>query len=277
MLKAAPIDRLLRQRRLTVLHTPVFISEILHGFRSSRAQDRWRENLAFALDELKPSGYFLDKTEVWREELVCGRGPFARHFLPARQSRRWQLSAERWEMILRDRLRSGDLTDVWETALPEIEAGRTMRQNQRRIAREIREDISSRMRASGRGRLSDIPFNEALKRDRQLWARELMDLVEPSRAGALYAQWQRNPSRFPFYTSFVEGIAYFGYHAGVRQNDPIDTNAQADFEQLCYLNWADAIVSNDTAFLRMAFDALWKPRNKRLLTCEEFAQYVAHA
>lgn len=51
-------------------------------------------------------------------------------------------------------------------------------------------------------------------------------------------------------------------------------NAQADYEQLAYLNWADVFVSNDEGFLASAFADLWRPRNKRLLTCQEFVGLV---
>ncbi len=56
-----------------------------------------------------------------------------------------------------------------------------------------------------------------------------MDLVDTRHANSLRDQWVQNPARYPFYTSFVEGVAYFGFHAG----KGIDTNAQADYEQLC--------------------------------------------
>jgi len=134
---------------------------------------------------------------------------------------------------------------------------------------------SRQVTGSVRGRLSDVSFDPYLRSDRQIWGNELMDLVESRRPDPLRAQWNQNPRRYPFYTSFVEGIAFFGFHSGVLHNEQVDTNAQADYEQLCYLNWADVFVSNDEGFFRSAFDALWKPRGKRLFTCEEFVSLAA--
>ena len=68
------------------------------------------------------------------------------------------------------------------------------------------------------------------------------------------------------------GMVYTFYHATCRPNEGIDRNAQIDFEQLTYLTWADIVVSNDERFFRLAFEAIWKPRGKRLETAESFAE-----
>ena len=99
----------------------------------------------------------------------------------------------------------------------------------------------------------------------------MMDRVGARRPAALADQWANCPQRFPFYSAFIEGMVYVFYHAVCKQNEGIDTNAQIDFELLTYLTWADIVVSNDTKFFRLAFEALWKPRGKRLETAESFA------
>ena len=73
--------------------------------------------------------------------------------------------------------------------------------------------------------------------------------------------------RFPGFTLFVEGIVFFGFHSGVVHNERVGTNAQADYEQLCYLNWADVFGSNDEGF-RSAFRCPAEALGKRLLICE---------
>jgi len=146
---------------------------------------------------------------------------------------------------------------------------------QRKIAVDVREEVARKMKESGRpGRLKDVRLADVLRRDTAFWGNALMDLVDATRVGPLRALWNQNPARYPFYSSFVEGIAYFGFHAGVLQHEGIDTNAQPDFEQLCYLNWADAFVSNERGFLKRAFTDLWEPRKKRLFTSEEFVDLV---
>ena len=101
--------------------------------------------------------------------------------------------------------------------------------------------------------------------------RDLMDRVCARRAAHLADQWARCPQRFPFYNAFVEGMLYAYHHAVTKQNDPVDENAQLDYEQLAYLTWADIVVSNDERFFRQAFEAIWKPRGKRFETAESFA------
>ena len=72
-----------------------------------------------------------------------------------------------------------------------------------------------------------------------------MSLVDERRQQALADQWAANPSRYPYYRAFVEGILYANHYAAVEHNKRIDDNAQADYEQLAYLCWADVFVTND--------------------------------
>ena len=273
LLRSAPTKEARRKRRIVFLHTPIFLNEILQGYGSSRAGNRWRENLSFACD-LEPAGYFLDKEQIWRDELVCGRGRLARHFMPERKTRRWNGAANLRAEINRA-IESGDLSQVWKAAETEIDEGHNKKRAQRKIAVAVREEIAEKMRdGSIRGRLKDASLAEILRRDTLFWGNALMDLVDTRHANSLRDQWAQNPARYPFYTSFVEGVAYFGFHAGILHQEGIDTNAQADYEQLCYLNWADVFVSDEQGFLRSAFNDLWKPRKKHLLTCQEFVDLV---
>ena len=64
---------------------------------------------------------------------------------------------------------------------------------------------------------------------------------------------------------------YAGYYAAAEHNEPLDRNAQVDYELLAYLTWADLVVSNDEGFFRRAFETMWKPRGKRLESAESFA------
>jgi hypothetical protein len=55
---------------------------------------------------------------------------------------------------------------------------------------------------------------------------------------------------------------------------PLDWNWQSDAEQLCFLVDVDLIVSSDQQFMRRAFDELWKPKGKRMLTPEELVKLL---
>jgi len=43
---------------------------------------------------------------------------------------------------------------------------------------------------------------------------------------------------------------------------------------MTHLLHADALVSNESGFLRRAFDDLWRPRWKVIFTSQEFADFI---
>jgi hypothetical protein len=147
--------------------------------------------------------------------------------------------------------------------------------NQARLSQEIREEIMAKFGASPTPTdLAKFPFAQMRKNEGERTGRQLMRIVSAPRAGELGEQWARAPHRFPFYSAFVDGFLYNGYYAALEHHERIDRNAQADYEQLAYLTWADLMVSNDIRFMRHAFDAIWRPRGKRLETAEGFAEFV---
>jgi hypothetical protein len=82
--------------------------------------------------------------------------------------------------------------------------------------------------------------------------------------------WILNPQEFPHFSALVEVLAYADYDAERNQNSPLDSNWFEDAQQLCFLLDVDAIVSSDRGFMRRAFEALWRPRGKRMFTPDEF-------
>ena len=51
-------------------------------------------------------------------------------------------------------------------------------------------------------------------------------------------------------------------------------NAQIDLDILTHLTRADIVVTNETGFMRQAFDDIWRPQGKRIFASEEFASYL---
>jgi hypothetical protein len=266
-LRAAPIDRARDKGLVSFYHTPIFMNEILQGFGSQKMGAAWIANLQFAI-ELRPSGYFLMSREIWRNELVRGRGVLAQTLLTKRPLQNFLAEMDRV-------IKTGDLSAAWNAAKPDLDSDFAKKRAQRQIGIEIRADIAKKLRAGAvREKLSDVLLKRVLARDTIRWGNELMDKVDETRAGALRSQWSQNPDRYPFYRSFAEGIAYFGYYSGVLHSEAIDANSQPDFEQLSFLNGADAIVSDDERFMKRAFDDLWKPRGKALYSSTEFISLI---
>jgi hypothetical protein len=82
--------------------------------------------------------------------------------------------------------------------------------------------------------------------------------------------WRNNPQNFPHFTACLRNTIFGMYDAERNQSASLDLNWLDDAEQLCFLVDVDAIVSSDQAFMKRAFDELWKPKGKRMFTPEEF-------
>ena len=265
----SPLRKLVAAGRVSVCHTQVFLDETITAYGSQRASDDWKTHLAFAVDIC--SGIYLDKEEIWGNELVRGQGPHARHLLPNKPTKNYD-SLPRILERLRRVAESGDLRKEWLESAAEREETQTKRNNERGIALGIRSEIADVLKARGfTGRLGDYTFSQFRKTGFLRVGKRFMSLVDPRRGDFLACQWAMCPTRFPYYSAFVEGVLYSIYYAGFEHNQTIDRNAQADFEQLAYLLWADVVVSNDERFFRSAFEALWKPRGKRLESAQSFA------
>jgi hypothetical protein len=272
-LAASPLRQLVARNRVVITHTPVFLDETLSSFGSTRAGAKWQAHLAFALD-ICNGGIFLDKEQIWHNELVYGRGPFARYRLPERPSKNYG-SRPRLIATLRRKIETGDVSKEWAESAAMREDTQKKKNNQKAISRDVRTEVAEALRERRViGSVKDYLFPQFRKSEFVRTGRLLMDVVDTRRAGALADQWEHCPTRFPFYSAFVEGFLYHGYYAAVEHNKRLDRNAQADYEQLAYLTWADLVVSDDEGFFRDAFEAIWRPRSKRLESSASFAELM---
>jgi hypothetical protein len=170
---------------------------------------------------------------------------------------------------------TGDLTVEWrETQAARDEAfEKTLKQ--RLTATGMREEVIKAIRKGRvKGKASDASFPKFLKNTRMELGAELMPIVSKTHAAKLASMWFQNQHRYPFYSAFVDGLQYSLFRAAAEHERPIDRNSQADFEQLAYLTWADIIVTNETKFMRDAFDVIWRPRGIRIETAQSFAALV---
>jgi len=247
----SPLASLCRRGALEVYHTPVFLEETLSTYGAVATQDDWREHLRFAL-EIGNGGFFQDKVSIWRSELLQGRGPHATRFLPEKPSR-FSISRAQMAARLRQLATTGDLAEDWQSTQPMRRQTEQQKSQRRSISAIIRQKVADAVRSGRvRGKAKHYPFEKFLESERIPAGRLLMDLVDPARAGVLADQWSAAHARCPFYSAFVAGFHYNGYYAMLEQSEPLDRNAQADYEQLCYLQWADVIVSNDFNFFRFS-------------------------
>lgn len=271
-LRDSSLKRLCGAGIIAVFHTPNFLNETLGAF-GARRETVWQEHLRFAV-EVCNGGIFLEKEEIWHEELMSGRGQLARRLLPKRPSRRFD-SAPRVLAKLAAKAATGDLSVEWRETQAARDEAYEKTLNQRLTATGMRQEVAKAMREGGvKGNLSDASFPNFRRSTRKELGAELMPIVSKTRASKLASMWFQNQSRYPYYSAFVDGLQYSLFRAAAEHERSIDRNAQADFEQLGYLTWADMIVTNETKFMRDAFDVIWRPRGKRIETAQGFAELV---
>jgi hypothetical protein len=270
LLSSSPLRRLAAQRRVEVFHTTTFLDELIQSYGSAKATASWREHLKFAV-QICNGGIFLTPHEIWRGELVDGRGTTARYLIPLQETEEHQSFMGLLGILLRT-AETGDLSREWSDSEGERAETRLKKGKQLALFREAREAVAqARRQGRIRGPLRSYPFSEYRHSVFTRNGRSLMRLVDKERAGELADLWESNPEEFPYYTAFVEGLVYSQYYAAIEHNGRLDGNEQADYEQLAFLTWADVVVSDDRAFFRSAFDTLWKPRGKRLDSAATFA------
>lgn len=273
VLRASPVANLVKAGKVQVHHTVTFLEETLKA-RGSRAP--WQEHLRFALD-LDDRFLFRDLSDIWREELVQGRGPFARLYHPERRTRSRPHTRTWLRQRLLDMFDDAEADSLWAETKTELADIKEKKRRYRSLSVEIRDKVAREVRSMPGGPPGDKAraFRDFLKSDRRTGtARILMPLVSPLHADRLATLWAQDPTRYPFYSAFVDSFMYMGFYAGVEQGRPLDANDQVDYQQLCHLCAADIFVSNDEGFPWDCFSMLWAPLGKRYLSCEEFCELV---
>jgi len=253
LLLTSQLQACCRNRKLSVVHTPIFIDETLRMYGNPRRRTQLRQQLPFILDIYNGRAYH-DTETIWRRELVLNYRNSADIFFPR----------SRWRRI-EQRIKTGILTDDWSEWQSFIWDGiETKKEIQYEIYREIR--LEGNEKRSFKDILDLILDNAG----RAIIHRH----IHANNNEALQEKWSKNKDRYPFITAFTKGFLFAGYYAAREQNMPLDKNAQVDYGLMTYLNHADVLVSADMGFQRSAFIALWEPHGKKLLTPEEFVTFI---
>ena len=266
-LKLSQLNNLCQQGRVIVFHTPVFLNETLAAYGAGKSASDWTRHLEFAI-EIGNGGMFLSKEEIWREELVVGLGTHA-NYLETEASQQHLIG------VLREVCSTGDIGPEWSDTEPSRLDQYNKKANQRAELVDLRSEVSAELkRQKKKWNRNTYTYQEAKKSLYLSTGETFMKNVCRRRKKMLAKKWVNAPEQYPFYSAFVEGFLYSQYHAIAKPNEPIDKNAQSDYEQLAYLTWADIVVSNDQKFFRSAFETIWNPCGKRLYTSAGFAEYI---
>lgn len=268
LLANGPLQRLCRSGRIQPIYGHVFLEETLRAYGIDKRREdlvnNWLPFITSTVDR-----FCNDFVGTWREELIQGRGRKANVFMPAQMQRR----------VIAN-LANLPLDGSWRAfhaskAERDVEAGRRLAQ--RDISKEIRREVSDWKKAFGYDskRHGEADFARYVASELDRAGRDFIQTLIPCwNPHAIADRWARDKNAYPYFTAFVRNMLYISFCAATRTNDKIDLNAQADMDLMTHLLWADALVSNETGFLREAFEDFWKPKGKVLFTSAQFASLV---
>jgi len=267
-LEKSPLPRLFGAQRVLPVYGHVLIEETLRAYGAAGKRDflvkRWLPFIVATCESI-----CNDFNGIFHEELVRGRGPHARRLLTRKDYERFK-----------NRLPHIPLDGTWHAwhaskAERDVEDGK--RAAQREISKEIRAEVADWKKAAGyQPNKHGLPnFVKYVQSEVDHAGREFMGaLIKAKDVPAIADRWSRRKSYYPYFTEFVYDMLYMAYYAMTKPSAPIDMNAQADLNVMAHLLYADVLVSNEKGFLRTAFDELWKPRGKVLMTGPAFLEYL---
>lgn len=269
LLANSPLIHLCRTGRIVPVYGHVFLEEVWRSYGNEGKRvhlvEQW---IPFIVDTV--DRFCEDFSTIWRRELVQGRGRKTNIFMkPAAQ-----------ESLLRGlkMVPADGSWKAWHATQKERAVEDGKRTAQREVSKDIRQEVADWRKAVGyseqkHGRV--VPFEEFVQREIDRSGREfieaLLDCHDPM---AVADRWSRDRAAYPYFTTFVKNMIYMGYYAATRPNEKFDLNAQADLGLMTHLLRADALVSNETGFLRNAFNDIWRPRGKVIFTSQEFGDLI---
>lgn len=267
LLEASPMRELCRKGRIAPVYGHVFIEETLRTYGSERRRaDLVTRRLPFLAD----TATFIcnDFLEIWHSELVQGRGVNARVFMKAKARDRL-LAA--WRNVPPD-----GSWRAWHASTAAREEEDRKRAAQKQTSQGIRDEIVAWKQNAGYDpkRHGTPDLRRYIDANLVYGGKQFISaLIQCHNPDAVADRWARDPSAYPFFTTFVKNMFYIAHHAATMPNS-IDLNAQADMDVMTHLLHVDVLVSNEARFLRTAFNDVWRPKGKVMFTSSEFAAFL---
>jgi len=263
---------LTKRNIVRVHHTHIFLEETLGMYEKERNRKILIEQMPFILD-ICNGKWFQAREEIWDVELIRDGQKRANVFVSADERRNT-------EVLLRKRLSDNSDFPELTDGFAEKHAEREKQGGQFKFFSSLRDEVANLKTKikSPTNRVAPLPLDfikahiddvgfELIKRQEKV--------TDPH---ALYRKWRLNKKLYPFFTGFVQGYLYSAYFAMVEAGNGdgkrIDRNSQPDIEQLTYLSKADLLVSCDQRFMLDAFNVLWKTKEKKIMTTDEFLLFL---
>jgi len=161
-----------------------------------------------------------------------------------------------------------------QPALDGIAKNREKVRNMRSLGIRMRADISGKLKALG-AKYSQITETWDMLRDKNL-EKFGSDLLKKNRFHTPLFRWlalKRWLKHAPYFRDWACGILYMQNYAMRYPNLKIDEHAQSDIQQLLYLRQVDAIVSEEEAFMKQAWEDLYKSQGKLYLKIAQLSSF----
>lgn len=266
-LARSPMLRLCKRGGIEAIYGDVFLEEMLTCLATRSLREILiRDWLPFLASSAR--AYGRDLSEIWKDELLRGQGPYARV----------QLSGAEQRAMLE---RLSRLSEVANEMVSETQAARDEEQQkklaQRELSLSVRKKYSDALREIKHRRKADRPV-----RNTQLHS-EFVDgigrtviqrFIDVQGSHSVANRWARDKARYPFFTQFALNMAFKEVHFMSDSNAHVDINAQADLDIMTHLLRADVFVTNEQGFARAAFEHLWRPKRRVVMTVSQFTSYL---
>lgn len=267
-LRGSQFARHCKSGRITPVYSHIFLEETLRAYGAAKKRtellDQWLPFVTATAKRLCE-----DFVVIWHRELVQGKGVNADIYMETRKQANFEAGLRR---IDADGTWRG-----WEETEGERNAESAIRDAQKKVSTGIRKEVSEWKHNLGYQvkRHGTVDLEPYFQRELDHAGRMFIHAQVPcSNPQSVADRWSRDKRAYPFFTMFATNMLYISHHAMTRPNEKIDLNAQADLDLMTHLLRADALVSNETGFLRAAFEDLWRPQGKIIFTSEEFATLV---
>ncbi len=264
LLAEGPMLTLCRQRRVAPIYGHVFLEETLRAYGNAGKREalvkRWLPFIFASTDRICNGLDF-----IWHQEVVEGRGRRTKLYL---RNREFNRIVERFSQIPLD-----GSWRAWHATKDERAAEDAKRAAQRDLHKEMRQTVADWRKAVRYHpkRHGTFDLERYFESEVEHIGREFIGTVVPCKhARGIRDRWARSKQDYPFFTACMISMLYMGQYAMTQANKAIDLNAQADLFLMTHLLHSDVLVSNETGFLRDAFNDLWKPWGKVLFTSAEF-------
>jgi hypothetical protein len=264
-----PLVHLCQAGRIGPVYGHVFLEEMFRAYGNEKRRphlvERWIPFITKTVHR-----FCEDFIVIWHRELVQGYGRKTNIYMRPRDQAAVVRSLANVPL--------DGSWKAWHASQKQLAEENAKRAAQREVSKEIRQEVADKLKAAGYNKKQHgppIPFQEFLAREIDPAGRGLIQAqVKCHNPDAVWNRWSRDKSAYPYFTAFVKNMTYAGYFSATRPNDAIDLNAQADLDLMTHLLRADALVTNETGFMRKAFEDLWRPRGKVVFTSQEFAEFI---